>query len=1373
MRFYFSMVGLLCGKIRFILMMLPINKLIKILLRLAGAGVIIAGANFAVPANTAMADIVPDQDYDVIHTLTFAAGSGTCNIRLYLGSSTAYTGTVYYRAGTSGAWTELSVSGTETTFPVSSTTMQIGHAHNKSGNNYMTVSFYGQSTNLTGIAISQKAAYSGTMGNYFMYRYGYGCSALTSLVVPDTSGLTSVGTYFMAAYADGCSSLNSLTAPDTSGLKSVGNYFMYNHARGCSSLNSLAAPDISGLTSVGTNFMYLYGYGCTSLTSLSIPDTSSITNAGSSFMASYAQNCSSLLRLELPAVGWFATHDVNWSVPSGRLGYLKGYVSNSTDEAAWKALTASTKTLYLNYIRSSDDVINEEPTAPAFLVAPHENPTSDDTTPTNAGDNVTIKATAMDGNGDQWYLAVCKTDEIATSTDAAPTCPGSEWAISDATDSASEATASYTVTESETSESYAWYAFACDKTASTPQCSAMSNSGTEGNNGSPFAVNHAPNAPSSLGPADYIDGSWQTDTTPILRFTQSDDDESDTVKYLIQIDDSADFGSPVVDYTSALMAQGVVEFTVGQTEGDGSYAAGSQDQTLIDGTSYYWRVMSTDNGDLTSSWTTANSGNIAFKIDASAPSTPAVTDNGTYTTSARQLHASWTSADEHSDIADNQYCISTDTADCATGTITDWTSTAAAQEVTKTGLTLSDGTTYYFHIKTQNHAGSWSSIGHSDGIMVDASAPSNVGIDSIAADSTTQLTITATAATDSGAGLHAVPYWFAETSGNSGGSSSADWQESTIFIDDGLSPNTQYVYKVKARDALENESNYSTEPSAYTLANVPASLAAVADSQTQITLTWEANGNPSGTEYYIENQTDESNSEWITDAEYSFTGLACGTEYVFRAKARNAENTETSWTDDVSAATNACDEEQTQTTPSPSTGISGQYMPGFGYDYQNQTQNQNQEPADSFIPQFKIPEPARNLTADIGQIAQSMWEPVKETVQNIKEILFPEEPPFQDNFAPTTQKQPTPAAFNGQWNLLAAGASKFALAPLPPELMELKNNFSQINNLFDQTGVAKAADLPKLAGVQLSVPGLSEIVGGQTVNIILDDLPQSAKDKIPQAQIFVQSLGDLDLGVKVKLDMQGSLAQTVRTIVRYPVNLTIKVDRPAQRVYGYLIAKGTAAIQSQNILARAGYLLASLVNADSAPKELLLEKFNYADPDSDNIYEAQIYAPAVKGDYRVRTVIEYADEQEEREINMDLVVDPEGYVYTNSVLGEVRIKNAQVSLYQLNSQTGGYQLWSAQDFAQQNPQTTGITGQYAFLSPPGTYYLQVDAPGYRQFRGESFELNQNQAVHENIELIPIKTAWWNFDWKFWVLAGLLALIFIALLILIYNKNRKN
>ncbi len=196
-----------------------------------------------------------------------------------------------------------------------------------------------------------------SVGKYFMASYARDCTSLTSLSVPDTSGLTSVGNYFMDSYAYGCSSLNSLSVPDTFGLTSVGTNFMRLYAYGCTSLTSLSVPDTSGLTSVGDYFMNSYAYGCTSLTSLSVPDTSGLTTVGNYFMSSYASGCSSLTSLILPsATGWFASHNISWDVPSSRLGYLYGYTPNATSQTAWQALTASGKTLYINYIQSSSYV---------------------------------------------------------------------------------------------------------------------------------------------------------------------------------------------------------------------------------------------------------------------------------------------------------------------------------------------------------------------------------------------------------------------------------------------------------------------------------------------------------------------------------------------------------------------------------------------------------------------------------------------------------------------------------------------------------------------------------------------------------------------------------------------------------------------------------------------------------------------------------------------------------------------------------------------------------------------------------------------------------------------------------------------------------
>ena len=94
------------------------------------------------------------------------------------------------------------------------------------------------------------------------------------------------------------------------------------------------------ITSVGDYFMYYYAYGCSSLNSLILPS----------------------------ATGWFESHNISWGVPSTRLNYLYGYAPSATSQTAWQALTASGKTLYLNYIQSTSYVKVIEAKLPKFFL---------------------------------------------------------------------------------------------------------------------------------------------------------------------------------------------------------------------------------------------------------------------------------------------------------------------------------------------------------------------------------------------------------------------------------------------------------------------------------------------------------------------------------------------------------------------------------------------------------------------------------------------------------------------------------------------------------------------------------------------------------------------------------------------------------------------------------------------------------------------------------------------------------------------------------------------------------------------------------------------------------------------------------------------
>lgn len=154
-------------------------------------------------------------------------------------------------------------------------------------------------------------------------------------------------------------------------------------------------------------------------------------------------------------------------------------------------------------------------------------------------------------------------------------------------------------------------------------------------------INNPPLAPSSLGGASVVSGLWLNDNTPSFEFTL-DDPDNNNVKYRLVIDDSADFLSPVVDYTSALAAEGLRTFTVGQAAGGGSYTTGSAGQTLADSAGYYWQVKCIDEAGAESSYSAANGGAIAFKVDTNVAA-PTALNAGYNGTNASTL--TWTAGD--------------------------------------------------------------------------------------------------------------------------------------------------------------------------------------------------------------------------------------------------------------------------------------------------------------------------------------------------------------------------------------------------------------------------------------------------------------------------------------------------------------------------------------------------------------------------------------------------------------------------------------------------------------------------------------------------------------------------------------------------------
>jgi hypothetical protein len=126
---------------------------------------------------------------------------------------------------------------------------------------------------------------------------------------------------------------------------------------------------------------------------------------------------------------------------------------------------------------------------------------------------------------------------------------------------------------------------------------------------------------------------------------------------------------------------------------------------------------------------------------------------------------------------------------------------------------------------------------------------------------------------------------------NSGWKQDNDW-----WLSDGLTPNTSYIFRARARNGDGDETPLSNYYYRLTRAAKPAPDSFSNITPTSIQANWAANGNPPGTEYYCESKISATNSGWTTNTFWDSTGLACGQLHAFRVRARNAERITTDWT---------------------------------------------------------------------------------------------------------------------------------------------------------------------------------------------------------------------------------------------------------------------------------------------------------------------------------------------------------------------------------------------------------------------------------------------------------------------------------------------
>jgi hypothetical protein len=365
--------------------------------------------------------------------------------------------------------------------------------------------------------------------------------------------------------------------------------------------------------------------------------------------------------------------------------------------------------------------------------------------------------------------------------------------------------------------------------------------------------------------------------------------------------------------------------------------------------------------------------------------------------------------------------------------------------------------------------------------------------------------------------------------------------------------------------------------------------------------------------------------------------------------------------------------------------------------------------------------------------------PNPETPAQEEAPIIPEESVPESNVT-----EEAPLSLQGEWNLLT-------LKPLPQaftseELSSILNKFPELKETFNKLGITDLKN-EELQNASFNLPGLTQTLNTSSLeeaNILyLTNLSPELKKGIPSDVIFIRTTnGIIDLNSFLTFE-NNTPNQKISLLQNQSFELILKPENPAKSIKGYITFKSnhTSYTKPQNTLNKLASLLgikATQAEENNIEEKLVLSEFNFQDEDQDGLWTANFQTPQVTGEYEVITVMEYQDiSLGTKTLRLITVIDPEGYVYRKDADGiHGRIPNATISLYKFNSDTKQYELWNAETYQQKNPQTTDIRGTYSFLVPPGSYYLQVEAPNYEAYQGTPFEVTLGSGIHTNIELTP-------------------------------------
>jgi titin len=349
---------------------------------------------------------------------------------------------------------------------------------------------------------------------------------------------------------------------------------------------------------------------------------------------------------------------------------------------------------------------------------------------------------------------------------------------------------------------------------------------------------------------------------------------------------------------------------------------------LTDGTTYLYRIKSRDSFNQESAWSSP----VSSTQDNSAPSRPNAVTLPTYT-QGLSVTFEWLASTD-AGVGGIEYYAEYDTQS--------WFPSPDGNSGWVSGLSatfngLPENTWHYFRVRAMDALGQTSAPSIITWTRNDNSAPS-VPVMTVEPTYTAGNSNTVSwSASSDGAGAGGIQYWV-ETDTSAGFTSpdfASGWQTSRSYTFSSLADGTTYHFRVKSRDALDQESSFSAIQSS-TQDSSPPPIPGIATEPTFTpgttnTIEWTevSDAGIEGERYQVQMDdapsfaTPMANSGWLTTTSYTFSSLTDGTQYYYRVRSRDAFIQISDWSGTTSST------QDSSAPPAPTMKQADWYNPGL------------------------------------------------------------------------------------------------------------------------------------------------------------------------------------------------------------------------------------------------------------------------------------------------------------------------------------------------------------------------------------------------------------------------------------------------------------